>query len=326
MVAMLAIGLWPGDYRFRNDAKWRDDGGLQFGPFGFAYTEPFITPAQSAEINKAGFTLMLGLTPAPPQTPGFQFVASLTDGDDTQQLMIGQWQDELIVMNGDDYSHARGLPRVYANLSPFMQRQFLLTVVTGSFGTILKADSEVIGQNAKIHLLIPGLDRKIRLTLGNSVHANAGWSGAMHSFALFSGQKPAELLRFDRSLVDRLKDVSGSGADAILPSPPLSVVRSFLSDDPRELGLNYSRVKDVAVNLLGFIPFGMVLASLLKERRWQRSRTIATVALYGFILSFLIEAVQAWIPTRSSSAVDLMLNTVSAITGAYIFRAVTTPL
>lgn len=69
---------------------------------------------------------------------------------------------------------------------------------------------------------------------------------------------------------------------------------------------------DVVVNLLAYAPFGFFVA--LSGRRTALVRlTAATVA--GLLLSFAMETMQMFIPTRDASTMDLICNTVGASFG-----------
>lgn len=69
---------------------------------------------------------------------------------------------------------------------------------------------------------------------------------------------------------------------------------------------------DVATNLLVYVPAGLLLMLALPGPRLPRSFiAVATCAL----LSLTLECLQAWLPSRSTSGLDLMLNTTGALLG-----------
>ncbi len=171
VVVMLLVGLAPYGYRFHNDAKWLEGGkGVRFGQFGIAYTARFVRAGVANRLNESGLTILLGLIPAVPQAPGFQFIASFSNGDDTTQLVVAQWRDELVVMNGRRLQLDRRLPRVSADLKPFLSRPILLAIVTSASGTELIMDGESVAHDQSLQLLMPVSEHGSRLTLGNSVH------------------------------------------------------------------------------------------------------------------------------------------------------------
>ena len=76
---------------------------------------------------------------------------------------------------------------------------------------------------------------------------------------------------------------------------------------------------DVVVNIVGFLPLGFLLALLLLSR--GRVRPLALVLLVtaaGAGISFAIEWIQVLMPSRYSSLLDFLLNTLGAALGAGI--------
>ena len=69
---------------------------------------------------------------------------------------------------------------------------------------------------------------------------------------------------------------------------------------------------DVVVNLLAYAPFGFFIA--LSGRRTTLVRLTAATGA-GLVLSFAMETMQMFIPTRDASAMDLVCNTAGASIG-----------
>jgi glycopeptide antibiotics resistance protein len=81
-------------------------------------------------------------------------------------------------------------------------------------------------------------------------------------------------------------------------------------------------VSDCIINLFGFIPFGFVFSTLLFRLRSKFPiHFILLAGGAGFLLSLSIEILQAWLPSRDSSAFDLLLNTAGALLGAILFAS-----
>lgn len=72
---------------------------------------------------------------------------------------------------------------------------------------------------------------------------------------------------------------------------------------------------DVAVNLFGYLPFGM-LCVLGLPRRLDARRAFAIALLAATLLSLALEAAQSYLPARVASNVDLMANVAGALLGA----------
>ena len=77
----------------------------------------------------------------------------------------------------------------------------------------------------------------------------------------------------------------------------------------------YFRYADLALNLLGFVPFGFVLAPALPERLGRAGAVVVTTLIAG-VLSFSMEVTQNFLPTRVSSNIDLGFNVFGGLIGA----------
>lgn len=81
---------------------------------------------------------------------------------------------------------------------------------------------------------------------------------------------------------------------------------------------------DLWTNVLAYIPLGLVWSSLLVARSQSRGRTapMATLlalfyaCLVGIALSFLMESLQTYLPTRRAQWLDLLANSAGTILGA----------
>jgi glycopeptide antibiotics resistance protein len=77
---------------------------------------------------------------------------------------------------------------------------------------------------------------------------------------------------------------------------------------------------DRGLNLAMFMPVGgLLMMSRFQRRSWRLE--IRAVTLIGFSLSLAIETAQWFVPSRFSSATDLLLNTVGTLVGAWIVSA-----
>lgn len=77
----------------------------------------------------------------------------------------------------------------------------------------------------------------------------------------------------------------------------------------------YISLTDVYLNIAGYVPFGFLLAGSLREGR-RAGRVLLWVLAAGFLLSFTVEFIQNWLPSRVSSNLDLATNVLGALIGA----------
>lgn len=74
---------------------------------------------------------------------------------------------------------------------------------------------------------------------------------------------------------------------------------------------------DVIVNVVGYVPLGMLLVLALYPLL-RGVWAILGAALLGVLVSGLAEAVQTYLPSRVPSSLDLLTNSVGALIGAFI--------
>ena len=77
---------------------------------------------------------------------------------------------------------------------------------------------------------------------------------------------------------------------------------------------------DVAINIIGFVPFGFSFFAYF-SMVWETKHAALLVILPGFLTSLSIEVLQAWLPTRNSGVNDLITNTLGAGLGVLLFRS-----
>jgi VanZ family protein len=98
------------------------------------------------------------------------------------------------------------------------------------------------------------------------------------------------------------------------------VVRGYLNGREQfSRGLaDPSNWRDIALNLLLFVPFGFGLAGLIYKKRCPAPKTILIVLIVGSALSLGVETLQCWLPTRDPSFLDVATNGVSSGIGAVL--------
>jgi VanZ family protein len=82
---------------------------------------------------------------------------------------------------------------------------------------------------------------------------------------------------------------------------------------------------DVVVNVLGYIPLGF-LAVLASYPRLRGAAAFALALACAILLSFTLESLQLYLPTRTSSNLDLLANAAGGALGALAAVAATRPL
>ena len=345
---ILFAGLNVQGWESRNDVEWATDGtGLEFGEHGLAYTDTFTTLDPDDQTGQ-GFTIEMVLRPSEEADRGFRFIAVVHGGDDSSQLLIGQWRQTIIVINGDDYDYRRRSPRLTADISNGGAQPKFLVVKSDARGSAVYLDGESVASRADLTLRLPTDSGRGRLVLGNSVYGRNPWSGNITGFALHRAaldertlESHLESWRLGDGFADEsyaaayiaysfsepngriAVDRSPRGLDLHFP-PEQTFIEPKLFDSSIDAGSNR---RDIGLNLFGFIPFGFLLVALLADgTQLNRLSTLATALAIGFALSASIELAQAWIPSRSSSLLDLLLNVAGTGVGGVAFVAMAQPL
>jgi VanZ family protein len=83
----------------------------------------------------------------------------------------------------------------------------------------------------------------------------------------------------------------------------------------------FRNVLDIALNVLLYAPLGALLVLRLGPRAYGPAVIAMAAGAAAFALSFSIEWLQQFQPSRTSSLVDVLANTVGAAAGSHVFRA-----
>jgi len=346
LLIILAVGLKPKGMRFGNRVSWiKDRPGVRFSRLGIAYTRPLgdLTLPQNSEAD--GFSIEIAMKPAGYRGRRFQFILVLHDGDDSEQLVVAQYHSWLIVMNGDDYAYKKKIKRISVDAASPSPITRFVTLTSGEEGTRIFFDGKPVATEKELRLRIP-IGNQTRIVVGNSVYGRHPWHGDIYGLALYNyplaSQKvahhfdcwskegrflfagrdnPFALYFFDETGGAEVRDHSGANRHLEIPLMMQVLKRRILAPPWIDFRLDSGFISDALVNFTGFIPFGFILfATLLKfGPAIEKHAFLVTIALC-FSVSLSLEIAQAWMPSRSSSMLDLILNTLGGLAGTTLCR------
>jgi len=340
ILVLLYAGLAPFDVARHNGVAWRPERGtLAFDGSGIAFsTQGFPFTRGASELSLEAWVL-----PATEQSSREGTIVALVDDRPVPPLALSLRQGELtlryrIEKNGVETSRAISLGEA---LAPTGVQH--LAVTSGAGGTRVYVDGIAPDRmRSRQSILHPDDELRPRVVVGNSAQGNAGWSGEVRALALFDRVLPElEVRAHDERIRAEgpraLSSEAGLRALYVFDTPSGSRVPNLVSEDaalripgqfealrwdvltfpPEVSPLRSARFRrDILLNLLGFVPLGVLLMQVpLWRTRTPALRVLAACAVGG-LLSLAIELGQAMLPTRYSSALDLMLNVAGTALGA----------
>jgi VanZ family protein len=176
-----------------------------------------------------------------------------------------------------------------------------------------------------------------RLLLGHSRSADGLWTGDILELGVYGrALLPSEILAhyhawltgntqvlggaralytFDEGGGSIVHNRAPSTAPDLLIPTRLKMFRPKILEFPHPF--RTSDLEDTAVNILGFFPFGTLLAIYLRfVKSFSRRNALLLSVLSGALTSLLIEVAQVLLPTRDSSALDLINNVLGTTGGS----------
>jgi VanZ family protein len=337
------VGLWPFAFRPPNRAGWlKDRAGLSFQPDGIAYdSESADWSANGLPDQPAAFTMELWLEPGPvPATDVFD-ILTIDDGGFQSGIILCQWQTELL-LRIRDRAHARGFREIGPGNVLVEQTPCFITVTVDPSGTMFYSNGSLV--NYFPAFTVPNSWLNGRLILGNAAAGKHPWTGNVFGLAIFNRvldasevaqhyaswtSRQAEHLAAESSLAALYLFDKGSGQWAqdrsanrhrLLIPERYQVLRKRVLElpwgpDPIEM----SDLDDIAVNILGFMPFGFIVYRYCRLAKPDgRVWNVVWAVCVGATLSLAIELTQVWLPNRTSSATDLFCNTLGTFLGALL--------
>jgi hypothetical protein len=340
------VGFWPFDFQTHNQVSWlADRPGLHFEPYGIAY-DPARLPAP-APGHPVNFTVELWL--AAQREPANDVFDILTIHNPHLPLdfTVCQWQRELLLRATTQPPRpAWPIPELSAGEVLPKQTTRFVTIRGDTTGTDFYVDGSADKHFPRFVVNTEALDGQ--LILGNGASRKHSWSGWLFGLAFYNRVlEPADIARhealwtqghasqltnapglralylFDEGHGRQTEDSSGHRQHVIIPAIFQPVHRDLLIPPWKDLSYHHPDYPDIAVNILGFAPFGFcffLYRRSLRPGQWVANALLAVLA--GAAVSLTIEIVQAWLPNRVSSIMDLLTNTTGTLLGVALALAI----
>jgi VanZ family protein len=336
--------LWPFDFYVyvKNDARWIGNSkGIEFLETGQAVSNSSTQEFFDRMIKGSGLTLELWLQTEDQNQFGPARILSYSIDPTSRNFTIGQSYDQLVVrlrttrtsLNGtnphlivDDTFNDRSLQHVVVAYD-FSEQRVYINGEQRTRSEILKGD-------------FSNWDPDCRLAIGNEVTGNRPWEGKIYYVAIFNkpltdreirqnylsgmpskinkekmendrfkARIPVARYLFNERKGDTIHD-SGSNlspANLFIPKYIRRGTKSFPYFSKDYLKSN-SWFSDVIINILIFIPLGILLHGMLRAR-WGLTLKISLAALLaGTLFTLGVESMQHFSATRNSSLIDVATN------------------
>lgn len=358
VVGLLGVGLWPFDPFPANQVAWLPGGGLEFGGQGVVHSSGLIDAKSGVknsacslrirlqphivDLNNSA-TLLVFYTPENPmQFRLMQYRDELLIRRDYRDAQNRLKAIELEL----ERTFVRDEPVTYT-ITTGSAGTTATTITTG--GSVAYRNGVRVGDSPRMGLSCADLSGQ--LVLGDSPVAENGWQGKILELAIYNQELSAEeIARADaadsksdqstsdgkvvtrktpenKNVIAQYEFAEGSGKvihNSAGPAPDLYIPGTFRilhkpflmppwQETPDKVAL-----RDIVINIGGFVPFGFLCFACLRRHR-ERRRAIILTVLAGAAVSLTIEVLQYIVPPRSSDMIDLVTNTLGTYLGVVLF-------
>jgi hypothetical protein len=339
LLGILVAGLWP-FHTPRNAVSWLGKGnGLLFGKHGsIVSASPFRTRAAQGD-NSCSLQILLDPSRIDSGAGGM-ILAFYSPERQVTSFALRQWRRGLVLVHeGQGNSGKR--TEIYLGDVLSGQKPVVVTITSGEAGTATYTDGRLIKKLA--NFAISNQDLTGQFVIGNSPTTAYSWSGQLRGLAIYNRELSAA--EVSQSSVDWIKgsDVDStkragaiarylfdeengnvvrnevdSSTNLLIPERFFVLHPEFLERPWDEYRPGWRYWKNIAINVVGFIPLGFVFYAYLSQVRQAKHPAGLTIGL-GFAVSLTIEVLQAFLPTRDSGMTDLITNTFGTALGVMAF-------
>lgn len=335
------VGFWPFQFQPHNQVlRLENRAGLHFEPYGIVYDPSKFAPPGAIRKSAANFTVELWLEAQHEPANDVFDILTIYNPRLPHDFTLCQWKQDFLLRATSQSPQVPGKTPEIGLDDALPQGKAVLIVIRGNeTGTDFYLNGKREGHFPGFILNADALNGQ--LILGNGASGKHSWTGTILGLAVYD-QAPdtTEIVRhlalwtegrakqlagsaglralylFNDSGGGEVKDSSGNHRDLIVPTDFQPVHRALLIPPWKDLAYHHPDYPDIVVNILGFMPFGFCF---YLYRRSQKSISWITnlvwVIATGIAISLTIEIVQAWLPNRTSSLMDLLTNTVGTFLG-----------
>jgi VanZ family protein len=354
LVISIVFLLWPFDFfHKRNGATLLGtSNGIEFPQDGQVVSLSSTESLCGRLVIGTGFTLEVWAATDDPDQAGPARIVSYSLNPLERNFTLGQSNKKLIMRLRTTETDLNGV-KPHAELdSVFGSSEPQHIVVAYDFS------EQRIFVNGEMMLRqkIPGgrftnWDPSYPLLLGNEATGNRPWNGKIFYVAIYDralsereihknylaglawDELPSKLdpltsdglvvrYLFEERKGDKVGDDSNTDTslDLYIPKYIQYAEKAYLYSNLEESLKNPKFFKDAALNILAFIPLGLLFHATLRSRYGSSLKTFAFVFIAGTLFTFGIESLQYLLVTRQSSFIDVFNNILGTTIGISIDR------
>ena len=338
---ILFWGLRPFNFRPINGVEWlNNENGISVQDLGIVYGPSKLKDFYQAPLfaEHQPMSIEIWLTPGSFGNDRFSSIFCLFDGQQREIFSLSQVRS-LLNISKYQMPGKKGSTHNWRWLKNAFfkgQRQFL-TITSDKAGTIVYLN----GRKAiryRNYELMPA--RKLapnwRMIIGNDYSGTKPWTGEIYGLAIYNhalspervnehfvkwrGKNALSLLKeikliaiypMDEKNGQIIRNAVRNQFHLSIPARFKILKKNFLKLSVNSLKLNGSSLRDMNINIFGFIPLGCLLLVTIysaKSSLTSSWRLIFLAILGGTVISLVVEILQAFLPTRNSSLTDLIFN------------------
>ena len=337
LCGILVAGLWP-FHAPMNQVRWLSkENGLLFGRHGSIVSASPLK-AQSGQGDNS-CSLEIWLKPSRIDSGGTIFAFFLPESR-VVPFALRQSRGGLVLLKHKSSGGSVKKPGIYVGEVFNGLTPVLVTITSSEAGTATYADGMLL--KSVPDFAISNRDLTGQIVIGSAPRTSYNWSGQVKGLAIYGRKLSATEVAEDfvdwtkgrqvdsaknEGVVARYLFEEGSGnvvrnqvdpaTDLLIPKRFFVLDQQFLERPWNEFRPGWHYWKDVAVNIVGFIPLGFFFCAYLRQVRKVEHPAALTIA-FGFAVSLTIEVLQAFLPTRDSGMTDLITNTLGTALGAVL--------
>ena len=353
---LIGFLLWPFDFdRYLiNDARWiKNSRGIEFLGTGQAVSNSSSQKFFNHMVRGSGLTLELWLETEDQNQFGPARILSYSIDPGSRNFTIGQSSDQLVIRLRTTETSLNGTnPHLMVD-GTFDDRSLQHVAITYDFS---EQKVYINGEQRTQSKILKGdfsnWDPACRLVIGNEVTGRRPWKGKLYYAAIFNNPLTEKEIRqnylsglpsqidragmdgtdvkakvpvtrylFDRGKGDVIHD-SGSGLSSgnlFIPKYIKQATKPFL-DFSKSYFISRSWFPDVVINILIFIPLGILIHGMLRTRCGLTLKISLVALLAGTLFTLGVESIQHLSLTRNSSLIDVSTNMTGTALGITIDR------